>query len=128
MFGFLKSGMDKMRTKMFNDDFSVLRDHMAVEDQLKVYRLMRDDYYQIVTSTQSGSSNLGVEVKQMAIKAMQNRNDASAQWQDKRNPDWMAATLIEHLCSAILAGDMKVMHQIYAPIGGWLSSMEMIDI
>ena len=45
MFGFLKSGMDKMRTKMFNDDFSVLRDHMAVEDQLKVYRLMRDDYY-----------------------------------------------------------------------------------
>ena len=128
MFGLFKSGMNEMRVKMFKEDFAVLRDHMSVDDQLRVYRLMRDDYHRIVSSAQTGASNLGEDAKRMVMKAMQDRNAASAQWEDKKNPDWMAASLIEHLCNAILSGDMKVFHQIYAPIGGWLSGMEMIDI
>jgi len=127
MFEFLKSGINQMKLKLFDSDYDFLRQNMSIEDQLKVYRLMRDDYQKIMAIAESGSFNQNQDVKQMAVKAMQSRNTASAQWKDKRNPNWMAAALIENFCNAILSGDMKLFYHVYVRIGGWVSALEQLD-
>jgi hypothetical protein len=128
MFGFLKSGLNAARLKMFEEDFAILRDDMPIDHQLHVYRLMRDDYNRLVNAASSGASSLGKDAKQIILKAMKDRNAASARWHDKRNPDWMAASMTEHLCNSIVSEDMDTFQKIYTTLSGWMSGMEMIDL
>jgi hypothetical protein len=127
MFGFLKSSAIKIKIKMFGDDFLVLRD-MSVENQLKVYKLIKNDYRSLINLVENDAPDIVDRAKKISKLAMEKRNLASKSWNDKRNPDWMAAAIIEHLSVAILSGDDDAFMKIYLPIGGWVSAIEMIDI
>jgi hypothetical protein len=128
MFGFFKSKLKKALLEQFNADFEILLNHMIAETQLEVYRSLRADLEYFENVAGSGSSSTMQIIQQIAISSKDKRNMASNTWHDKRNPEWMAASLIETVCNAALANDEDVFSSIYDPLKGWASTMEMIDL
>jgi hypothetical protein len=127
MFNFLKSGLGALTSGAFNSDMDVLTNHMPIDEQIYVYHLMKDDYEAIKKIVASESSDATALVRELVTKAMKNRNEASAIWNDKRNADWMAASLIEHLGNPILSGDVNTFGKIYAKLDAWCSAMDAVS-
>lgn len=128
MFGLFKSGMKKMSLKLFHEDFAILRDHMPVDDQLKVYRKMTSKYDLILSYLADGDERAVSYVSHIAGVVYVDRQIASKEWADMRNPDLMAAALIEHLCNSVKANDVEFFNEVMSHISGWRYAMEMIDI
>lgn len=127
MFDFLKSGLGALTSGAFNSDMDVLTHHLATDDQIYVYHLMKDDYEALKRILLSQPSDLNARVSDLVMKAMKSRNEASAVWNDKRNADWMAASLIEHFGNSILSGDVNTFSKIYAKLDAWCSAMDNIS-
>jgi len=127
MFNFLKSGLGALTTGAFNADMDVLTNHLEISDQIYVYHLMKDDYEAIKRIVSSQSSDATAQVSEIVKKAMRSRNDASAIWNDKRNANWMAASLIEHLGNSILSGDVNTFSKIYEKLDPWCSAMDSVS-
>jgi hypothetical protein len=128
MFGLLKSGMKKMSLKLFHEDFAILRDHMSVDDQLKVYRKMTSKYDSIMRALSDDDEFTKSHISFIADTVSIDRQIASQEWADMRNPDLMAAALIEHLCNSVKANDIEFFNEVIKHISGWIYAMEMIDI
>lgn len=124
MFGFLKSGMKSMQFKMFAEDFKILQEDMSIEAQRQVHTKMSDSYHLVIGILQNDSENAKQRIAKIAKISMDLRNAASEIWKDKRNPDWMAPNLIEHLCNAILSEDVEQFRKVGDPLYSWFIEME----
>ena len=128
MFGFFKSKLNNALVEAFNSDFDILQNDMSSESQLEVYRSLRADFEYFETIVRSGSSSTTQLVQKIAISQKNKRNMASNTWSDKRNPEWMSASLIENVCNAALSNNEDVFASLYGQLKGWVSTMEMIDL